>query len=674
MGLSTPSYMEIQVSVVLAVYNGEAYLGEAVESVLAQTFRAFELIVVDDGSTDGTAEVLERFRFAEPDRVRVIQLDENSGQGEAFNRGIAVARGKLVSFMDCDDFWFPEKLECVDSDFGDPDKVALHQHHLGLFEDGNLLKSNYCPALSIGDVFGASKHSNRLSNFVPTSGLTFSKRALDQVGAIPASFRICADGYLTRTAICFGRVSGTDRALGAYRIHESNHTFQNESFDNDKYVRGLLVPELNAFYARRHISHRVQLDDGSETFDLSDGRASIDALNLAQGDRVVVVRSAPPRRLKPILAILLERGLRVDLLVQEGIEREFAMEGVTLHQIPAGPMSAETISTELEQALIKIDPKCLLIVYNGTSPKPYQNMHLVLAGLSLECPIVGLSTLGTLHPLDRVAVKQQGEQPADREVSQRFSNPPPRHFDRNDNRLLEMKDLFSGRRAFLIGNGPSLKMEDLDCLKDEVTIASNKIFLAYDSTEWRPTVYSMCDEVVARNNEETVRELPHLKIFADSVRKYLWTDSDAVFLNPKQSRDPQDDVIGWDLIRGANAGHSVLNLSIKIAYWMGIRELYIIGADHHFIVPDTKTGERIMNNDVIVSTGERNHFHAGYRPAGETWTVPKFAEMEADFAESKRILESAGGRIWNASRFSKLEVFERADLDEVLAQDLAPKV
>ena len=247
-----------------------------------------------------------------------------------------------------------------------------------------------------------------------------------------------------------------------------------------------------------------------------------------------------------------------------------------------------------------------------------------------------------------------------------LGQPEITHYEINNQRLRELKDIFTGRRAFLIGNGPSLKMEDLEALKNEITFASNKIFLAYESTEWRPDIYCMCDEVVARNIRDKVLELPHIKVLADSVRKYLWDDPRASFVNPKKSRDDQSDLTGWDLIRGANAGHSVLNLSIKVAYWMGIREIYIIGADHQFVVPETKTGERIMNNEVIVSTGEINHFHPAYRPAGETWTVPKLAEIEADFAESKRIFENAGGRIFNASRFTRLGLFERVNLDSVL--------
>lgn len=246
-------------------------------------------------------------------------------------------------------------------------------------------------------------------------------------------------------------------------------------------------------------------------------------------------------------------------------------------------------------------------------------------------------------------------------------SPPREYFAANSACLRDLKDCCRGRRAFLVGNGPSLKIADLDLLHaaGEITFAANKIFLAYDDTAWRPMFYTMCDEVVARNNRARILTLDHRKVFADSVRKYLWDDPGAVFLNPKRSADPQTDVVGWDLVRGAFAGHSVLNLSIKVAFWVGIREIYIIGADHNFAVPDTKTGERIMNNEVIVAAGEVNHFHPDYRMAGEAWTVPKLDKIEQDFAESKRISEAAGGTIKNASRFTKLEVFERVDFDSL---------
>lgn len=96
------------VSVVLPTWNREALIDGAVRSVLAQTWEDFELIVVDDASTDDTAAVVE----AIPDpRIRLIRLPENGRQSVARNRGVAAARSELVAFQDSDDAWSPTKLQ-----------------------------------------------------------------------------------------------------------------------------------------------------------------------------------------------------------------------------------------------------------------------------------------------------------------------------------------------------------------------------------------------------------------------------------------------------------------------------------------------------------------------------------------------------------------------------------
>ncbi len=96
------------VSVVLPTYQRASTLARAIRSVLEQTYRDFELIVVDDGSTDGTAEILARL---EDPRVRCIRLDANRGASAARNAGIRAARGRLLAFQDSDDEWLPSKLE-----------------------------------------------------------------------------------------------------------------------------------------------------------------------------------------------------------------------------------------------------------------------------------------------------------------------------------------------------------------------------------------------------------------------------------------------------------------------------------------------------------------------------------------------------------------------------------
>jgi glycosyltransferase involved in cell wall biosynthesis len=95
------------VSVVLPVYNRGRRVGEAIRSVLDQTFREFELIVVDDASTDETLQVV---REIEDDRLRIIALEQQAGAPGARNAGLKEARGKWVAFQDSDDLWMPDKL------------------------------------------------------------------------------------------------------------------------------------------------------------------------------------------------------------------------------------------------------------------------------------------------------------------------------------------------------------------------------------------------------------------------------------------------------------------------------------------------------------------------------------------------------------------------------------
>jgi glycosyltransferase involved in cell wall biosynthesis len=94
------------VSCIVPVFNGALHLGETIESILAQTYRPIEVLVVDDGSTDGSAEVAERYG----DPVRVLR-QANAGATEARNAAVRVARGDLIAFLDADDLWSPEKLE-----------------------------------------------------------------------------------------------------------------------------------------------------------------------------------------------------------------------------------------------------------------------------------------------------------------------------------------------------------------------------------------------------------------------------------------------------------------------------------------------------------------------------------------------------------------------------------
>ena len=98
------------VSVVMPVYNSDKYLAEAIESILAQTFTDFELIIVDDGSEDSSAEIMGSYA-ARDSRIRLIELAENGGHGAARNVGLAAASGEYFACQDSDDISLPERFQ-----------------------------------------------------------------------------------------------------------------------------------------------------------------------------------------------------------------------------------------------------------------------------------------------------------------------------------------------------------------------------------------------------------------------------------------------------------------------------------------------------------------------------------------------------------------------------------
>src|SRR5262245_27160007 len=96
-----------KVSVVMPVYNREKYVGKAIESVLTQTFTNFELLVIDDGSTDRSRAIVQSYVDA---RIRLFCNDANEGIPKTRNKAIALARGEYIAFVDSDDWVYPERL------------------------------------------------------------------------------------------------------------------------------------------------------------------------------------------------------------------------------------------------------------------------------------------------------------------------------------------------------------------------------------------------------------------------------------------------------------------------------------------------------------------------------------------------------------------------------------
>ena len=132
------------ITVIIPVYNCERYLAEAIDSALAQTWRPTEIIVVDDGSTDGSAAIAGRFA----QRVK-YDLISHGGAGAARNRGVALAAGDYLAFLDADDLWMKRKLESQMAVFNSPNRpdllLGLVEHFISPDVDSLLGNKIRCP-------------------------------------------------------------------------------------------------------------------------------------------------------------------------------------------------------------------------------------------------------------------------------------------------------------------------------------------------------------------------------------------------------------------------------------------------------------------------------------------------------------------------------------------------
>lgn len=132
------------VSVIMPVYNAEATMRRSIDSVLAQTFSALELVLIDDGSRDGSAAIVAEYAACDA-RVRPLR-QANAGVAAARNAGIAAAHGSHVAFLDSDDWWAPRKLELQLAEMRRRDAMVSYAAYQRVAEDGRLLSRVQPPA------------------------------------------------------------------------------------------------------------------------------------------------------------------------------------------------------------------------------------------------------------------------------------------------------------------------------------------------------------------------------------------------------------------------------------------------------------------------------------------------------------------------------------------------
>ena len=243
-----------------------------------------------------------------------------------------------------------------------------------------------------------------------------------------------------------------------------------------------------------------------------------------------------------------------------------------------------------------------------------------------------------------------------------------RKFTRNE-RLFDnwknLKNIYDGKRAFLIGNGPSLNKTPLFFLKDEKTIVFNRFNLMFERLNWRPTFYTTVDERVAENNFDEINSInqqvlysffPDIHPRGTDFRKFIKNRENIYWLK-LQGR-------GYSVaLPHCGLNGTVANVGLQLLIYMGFKEIYLLGVDMNYLNQKSVVKED-KRDWTATKDDDPNHFDPRYFGKGKKYHKPRIDDLVLPgYIEAKKFADSQNVKIYNATYGGELEVFPRIKFD-----------
>lgn len=216
--------------------------------------------------------------------------------------------------------------------------------------------------------------------------------------------------------------------------------------------------------------------------------------------------------------------------------------------------------------------------------------------------------------------------------------------------IRKYKGIHEGERCFIIGNGPSLTVSDLEKINKEITFSCNKIYEYSNSSYWKPYYYVVDDTGYVKNDYENIinvaSKAKFIGIEYDKKLAKPYLNSNVIILRKKTLLDGMLPRWSIDVDNYIGSGHTVTFLMVQLAIYMGFKEIYFLGQDCSTL-PDKTHFYNSEKNDM--SDNDLNNFIYA-------------------FYSIKKLAEESGVKVYNATRGGKLEVFERIDLEKFLEE------
>ena len=225
---------------------------------------------------------------------------------------------------------------------------------------------------------------------------------------------------------------------------------------------------------------------------------------------------------------------------------------------------------------------------------------------------------------------------------------------KNKEYIQKFQGIHTGKRCFIVANGPSLIKTKLDLLENEYTFGMNRIYLNFERSSFRPTYHVTVNELILEQWPDEISQLKMPKFLNWNRRSFYGEpDSGTIFIKSKMTIK---DSFQYDLTRPLVVGATVTFVALQLAYYMGFQKVYLIGLDHNYKdkgIP-SKTETRSPELD-------ESHFHAQYFPKGFKWQLPDLLRSEIEFKISRQAFETDGREVLDATLGGKCKVFKKID-------------
>lgn len=229
---------------------------------------------------------------------------------------------------------------------------------------------------------------------------------------------------------------------------------------------------------------------------------------------------------------------------------------------------------------------------------------------------------------------------------------------RNRGRIGRYQNKHNGERCFIIANGPSLSNMDLTPLANEITIGMNRIYLLFEEWGFSTTYLASINELVLEQFANDIEGLGLPKFLNWNRRNYFPNeDENTMFLKLGYG---VKDKFGYDLTKGISSGGTVTFVSLQLAYYMGFKEVILVGLDHNF----TEKG-RPNKTEVRATEKDESHCHPNYFPKGIKWQLPDLYRSELAYALARQAFEADGRTTVDATIDGKCKIFEKVKYEDL---------